>query len=614
MEAQLFCLSKSQTQFFFLVEIFHFFFHPNLTFFQIYTLLVSCEATLIMSDFDKETENFVNWVQKQFSSVSSKFEVADLRKSGEGRGLIATDNIKKGEILFELSRDHILNIDNAALTQLRSENKAELYALNQWQALIACVAYEWFLGEKSKFYHYFNVLPLNRENYSSLMFWNDEELQLLKPSGVLGRIGKDAAEQMYAILIGNVIPNKLKVPQLAEFLTLERFHIVASLIMSYSFDVDHPEEIETVEQEDAEEEEVNEKESHETNIMDDHHCEDAHHEINHHHTEDEDDELSVDEDLDEAVDPVYEDTYFKSMVPLADTLNSNTSHFNATLKYEKTKLVMVADKDIPKGEQIFNIYGELPNSEILRKYGYVELPSSKFEFAELLLSSIKMYFEGLFSTKVECIKEPQASHLIECIIETIAESEYLDEEMMRESDSTIISERYEIYANGEVLIDVVLLLQILTSILQAGQSDEKWFKKITKSIERKPSPELLALINRTILKSYQLIERNSFITKSVKDYLEELIKLRLSEYPTHIIDGTYNLPEKAGAFTKKELADVVLFNEAQCLRDVIDGKFPPKNEDGNDRYITIDDDKFLKNILKRKLEQEKSKPAKKHKK
>ena len=55
-----------------------------------------------MSDFDKETENFVNWVQKQFSSVSSKFEVADLRKSGEGRGLIATDNIKKGEILFEL--------------------------------------------------------------------------------------------------------------------------------------------------------------------------------------------------------------------------------------------------------------------------------------------------------------------------------------------------------------------------------------------------------------------------------------------------------------------------------------------------------------------------------
>jgi len=39
-------------------------------------------------------------------------------------------------------------------------------------------------------------------------------------------------------------------------------------------------------------------------------------------------------------------------------------------------------KPISKGEQIYNTYGNLPNSDLLRRYGYV-LPGSKDDVVEI---------------------------------------------------------------------------------------------------------------------------------------------------------------------------------------------------------------------------------------
>lgn len=575
-----------------------------------------------MSDYNNNTTTFEQWILEKFAFVSPKFEIADLREKGEGRGLIATEDISKDEILFELSRDSILNIDTASITKLRPENREILCSLNQWQALIICVAYEWFLGSKSQFSPYFQVLPLQRDEFNSLIFWSDEELKMLKPSAVLNRIGRAAAEEMYAILVADIIPEKLQCPELSEFLTEERFHIVASLIMSYSFDVDHPEEVEAAENTDDEEHkdefplprdpdneigENLESESSETG-------KDA-------NENDRDDESveNIEEEMDEsedklAEDPVSEDACYKSMVPLADILNSNTTLFNATLKYEKTKLVMIAEKDIKKGEQIYNIYGELPNSEILRKYGYVELPSSKFEFAEVTLDDVKSFFESKFLKQLPFLKESQAIKLVETIFETIEESEFLDETLVEEADTDIVSERYEIFANGEILPEFLLLILITTSICQAAESDIKWFKKLVRSVERKPSSDFIGLIERAIMKSYQLLEDKGIITHSTLENLKDIIKLRISHYPSHVTDNSYQLPESYKLQTRKELADVVLFNEVKCLKEVIDGKFPPTKDDGSPKFKIIEDEKFLKNLLKRKIEEENAKAAKKQKK
>ncbi len=567
-----------------------------------------------MTDCAEKTKAFDKWVREKFTFVSDKFEIRDLRSSGEGRGLVATEDIKMGDRLFEISRDSILNVETAAITKLNEGVKDVLYALNQWQALIICLAYEWYLKGDSQLLPYLGVLPLSTEDFNSLMFWKDEELQLLKPSGVLKRIGKDAAEEMYAFLVADVIPNKIKCPELADFLTLERFHIVASLIMSYSFDVDHPEEVEAAnaddENEAAEENDVEEGDKDQDgddDAVDDADDDDEMH--NHSHGEEGGD---GDEAEEAEADPVAEDTYYKSMVPLADTLNSNTSLCNAKLNYEKTALVMIADKDIKKGEQIFNIYGELPNSEILRKYGYVELPSSKFEFAEIFTTSIKEYFQDCFA-KLEHIKPAQAEKIVEAIFESVEESEYLAENLVDEMDSGILFEKYEIYSKGEVVPELLLLLLIVTSVLQAAKSDEKWFKKICRSVERKASSDLLSFIDRTILKSHQLLDEKLLLTQSTLDNINEILKLRIAEYPTHIIDGSYKTPTST-VLSRKEMADVVLANEVQCFKDVIDGNFPPKNEEGTPRFNIIEDDKFLKNLLKRKLEEYDSKANKKQRK
>jgi N-lysine methyltransferase SETD6 len=39
-------------------------------------------------------------------------------------------------------------------------------------------------------------------------------------------------------------------------------------------------------------------------------------------------------------------------------------------------------KAIPRGEQIYNTYGDLPNSDLLRRYGYV-IPESKDDIVEV---------------------------------------------------------------------------------------------------------------------------------------------------------------------------------------------------------------------------------------
>ncbi|KAG9020205.1 hypothetical protein FS842_007516 [Serendipita sp. 407] len=61
------------------------------------------------------------------------------------------------------------------------------------------------------------------------------------------------------------------------------------------------------------------------------------------------------------------------MVPMADILNARYGCNNAKLFYEKEHLRMVAVRDISAGEQIWNTYGDPPNADLLRRYGYIDL-------------------------------------------------------------------------------------------------------------------------------------------------------------------------------------------------------------------------------------------------
>jgi SET domain-containing protein 6 len=71
------------------------------------------------------------------------------------------------------------------------------------------------------------------------------------------------------------------------------------------------------------------------------------------------------------------------MVPLADMLNADADRCNARLFYEKDCLEMKALSPITAGDEIFNDYGSLPRSDLLRRYGYVTDNYAKYDVVEI---------------------------------------------------------------------------------------------------------------------------------------------------------------------------------------------------------------------------------------
>lgn len=375
--------------------------------------------------FSNHTEAFSAWLRNENVELSPKIEIADLRDQGQGRAVIALDAISPDEDLFKLPRSLLLGVENCSLVRDVPDALEKLLDLSQWEALVIVIMYEWLVkAENSPWKHYFDVLPLNDpENYlfNQLMFWSEQELDLLRPSLIIDRIGKDKAADMYAKLFPSVISEVTGLAQL-EKVTFDQFTHVATLIMSYSFDVERPKE-----------------------------------------NEDEDDE---DEEEDMGDDKCVRDSdYFKCMVPLADTLNADTHKHNASLMYTSLHLVMKSIKPIGKGDQVYNTYSEHPNAEILRRYGYVEQAGSAFDFAEIPLETIKKYFSENTSLSLETVED------ILTVLRAVGE----------EDDETYVLDAYDVFASGEVIFELTFLVQLLN--LMASINDQKTFNRASLEVK-----------------------------------------------------------------------------------------------------------------------------------
>eukprot|EP01105_Mastigella_eilhardi_P012890 TRINITY_DN2938_c0_g1_i3.p1 TRINITY_DN2938_c0_g1~~TRINITY_DN2938_c0_g1_i3.p1 ORF type:complete len:308 (+),score=59.56 TRINITY_DN2938_c0_g1_i3:398-1321(+) len=71
------------------------------------------------------------------------------------------------------------------------------------------------------------------------------------------------------------------------------------------------------------------------------------------------------------------------MVPMADMLNHRTGCCNAHLEDDADGrdcgMSMILQKDVSRGDEIFNTYGDLSNAELLRRYGYVDPSPNPFD-------------------------------------------------------------------------------------------------------------------------------------------------------------------------------------------------------------------------------------------
>lgn len=196
------------------------------------------------------------------------------------------------------------------------------------------------------------------------MFWTEEELRELKGTEVVSRIGKLKSEEQYNQII---LPLLAANPQLFEIAKcgLDAFHRMGSLVLAYSFGkTDAPNE------------------------------------------ENEDEEESAKVDL--------------AMVPLADMLNANPQ-LNNVLKHagcftnSKARLFqaragweMRTIRPIAKDEQIYNTYGNLPNADLLRRYGYV-IPGSRDDLveitAEMIIEVVSVLGQDEVSQHVDVLDE-----------------------------------------------------------------------------------------------------------------------------------------------------------------------------------------------------------------
>lgn len=324
-------------------------------------------------EFTKQTQAFVQWLtESRGYKISPKVKVHDYRSQGQGRGLIAVEDIAEGEDLFTIPRDRVIAIDSdaegsGALVQ-RVPELAD-GTLDEWSALILYLMYHASKGEAFK--PYFDVIPAH---FSTLMFWDEGEAeQLLQGSTLVEKIGRAEAEAGFRENILPVVEKYKDTVFDGVDVSVDAFHRVGSLIMSYSFDVDRIKagSSEDKDDENAKEEDQASADENEDEVPGD---------------EEEHEELIIEEEFSDDED---DDGPVKAMVPLADTLNAHSQLCNAHLEQEDDgSLVMRATAAIPAGGQIYNTYGDFPNSDLLRRYGYTELGGTASDLVEITVNDL----------------------------------------------------------------------------------------------------------------------------------------------------------------------------------------------------------------------------------
>lgn len=297
--------------------------------------------------------NFLGWFEISGGKLDPRCYLTFIE--GMGRGMLAKEDIKEGEVLFVIPRAILLNLQTTGLStgirntgnkkaikswsRLQDEGWAPLILAMMWEDYHSCKPFEHYGGipaiDLMTWGPYFEPMP---KVFSTPMFWPQEDLDHLKGTSIEGKLGKEDAEATY---YEKVLPFVQSLPkvfgdarEVRQYFSLEQYHIMASRILSRSFHVKR---------------QLN-----------------AAGQATYRSNDNKEDEEDEEE---------HEDVRDISMVPMADMLNARSNSDNARLFYYKRILKMRAIKDISAGEQIFNTYADPPNSDLLRRYGHVDEPN-----------------------------------------------------------------------------------------------------------------------------------------------------------------------------------------------------------------------------------------------
>lgn len=445
-----------------------------------------------MSSNELINQQFLKWCETVGIDFNNNSIV--IKETPEkNRHLITEKFIPNGTILFKVPYTAMLNPLTSEIKSITKQNQKnnddsdddedDEDGTKLWKDLVVCIHKELQKGEKSQWYPYLSILPTAKDQkFDNLYYWNNSELELLKPSKCVERIGNDKVQLMY-----EQIQDLYDVPEL----TKEEFLKISSIIMSYSFDVNG-----------------------------------------------------------------------KSMVPVSDLLNASWN-YNSVLEIDDEDdvdyICMVAKKDIKAGDELLNIYGNHPNGELLRMYGYVE-DDNQNEFAEIDLDTITKLNNNYTN-----------------IIDDIDES--------YDMEDPLIMETFDVYKDEGIVSELVVLCEILTN------HDEDMKKGLTYK----------QIIKKTINK----VINNHQISNETRDLLVKIIDHTKNKYEVNpLLKKEY---ENKQGYSREYMASVVIKTEYQCLMDAINIL---------DKEYTIMENKELEKIerKKRRMEKKDERKAKKSKK
>ncbi|KAL6879155.1 UV-endonuclease UvdE [Trichoderma novae-zelandiae] len=439
------------------------------------------------SDFGGNTKAFLEWFKAlPGSTFHEHIEITDFRERNAGRGIVALQDIPADTVLFTVPRSGIISVETSELkeklpgvflnrnTAMEVDDKPQQ---DPWSTLIIVMMYEYFKGSESKWKPYIDVLPAS---FETPMFWADAELDQLQASATRSKVGKANAEKMFHDKILPVIrANHHLFPTSQTYSDdglVQLAHRMGSTIMSYAFDFQN---------------------------------------------EDEGDE----DDAEEWV----EDREAKStmgMVPMADILNAD-AEYNAHVNYGDDALTVTALRTIRAGEEILNYYGPLPNSELLRRYGYVTPKHSRYDVVELPWQLVEESLAASLSLSSEQLDNAR---------------EYLD---LDELEDTFVLERESDEPNPD--------------------------GTLTGSARFSEIPEDLRDQLKSLLKAIRKADPSSIADKRKRDEIQHTVLIRAldtlaSRYPTSILDDERIL-SGSGISERHRAAVTVRLGEKRLIQE-----------------------------------------------
>ncbi|PPQ66331.1 hypothetical protein CVT26_011162 [Gymnopilus dilepis] len=339
----------------------------------------------------QEIQSFLSWFQAHNGYIDTNaMDIVPLPPSEGGRGAVALIDIPENHTLFSVPRSMILTTRTSELPPRFGPDAWTGFGLHLgWSGLILCLMWEAARGAESKWAPYFEIMPTK---FDTPMFWNEEDMAELKGTSVVDKLGKDLAEKDYHEKIVPAIqsrPDLFPPESLATHYSLEVYHMMGTRVLSRSFTLAE-EEVEDEDEDDHHALPPKEDGAAHPHVPESPSTEEAGNtslgsamdvdepaqgtDAAAHDQEHESETADANEPADggSESDSDEEDAPEVAMVPMADILNARYKHDNVKLFHERDSLRMVSTRPIKAGEQIWNTYGDLPNSDLLRGFGHVD--------------------------------------------------------------------------------------------------------------------------------------------------------------------------------------------------------------------------------------------------